>query len=143
MRAFESIFTLVLFTALAPVVIKTGSESVSARSSVRIEQQTSNLRVVGSNPTGRAELNKGSKMNDSMVEDDDALFGALVVFPALILLSYGIGWVLAWIFQALFLGDPYITPIGWDMKTLVGSIFAGWYVFKVGLSFFLKWLASL
>jgi len=61
----------------------------------------------------------------------------LSIFQILLLpiISFGIGWVAGWFVEVLFLGDPYMTPTGFDMKVLIGFIMGGLVLAKYALLF--------
>jgi len=60
-------------------------------------------------------------------EDDDALYTVFIFYPLWILLTYGIGWCLGWGIEAVFIGEPYETAIGLDLKVVIGIIIGLWW----------------
>jgi hypothetical protein len=62
-----------------------------------------------------------------MWEDDDALYTIFVFWPLWMLICYGIGWCLGWGVEAIFIGEPYDTAIGLNLKTFSGIVIGVWW----------------
>lgn len=64
-----------------------------------------------------------------MTEDNGCL-STIVMLILAPFLSFGIGWIGGWFIEVLFLGEPYMTPVGFDMKVLIGLLLGGLAVAK-------------